>query len=579
MLRIFHKFFEFSGEQKKNFYISIILSIFYSIFEALKIPAIAVVLKDILQNNVTSRTIILSFVIILVSVIGCSVLKNKMTIKQTIGGYTLCADKRIEIGEHLKYVPMGYLNDNSLGYITSITTNKLENLQEVATRVIMMCTQGFINTVVIGLSVIIFDYRIGIEVFSGILIFLLANSMLQKKASSLAHIKTESDSRLVDKILEYIQGISIVKSYNLAHKSSQKVTKAIDDNNDINFNMEKSFIPLMSLQTFILKFMGVIVILTSIYLYLNNSMDLINCILMIICSFIIYGQLESAGNYSALLRVMDDSVDKVNKVFDTPLMDIDGQDIHPENYNIDFKNVSFSYENRRVIHNVSFKIPEKTTTAIVGPSGGGKTTICNLIARFFDVDSGQITIGGNDIRSFKLDSLLKNISMVFQDVYLFQDTIANNIKFGSNNASRDEIIKAAKKACCHDFIMSLPDGYDTVIGEGGESLSGGEKQRISIARAMLKDAPIIILDEATANVDPENEKLLQDAIEELTRNKTIIMIAHRLKTVRNADQILVVENGEIVQKGNHDTLIKEEGIYKRFINIRNEAVGWKIQHA
>lgn len=579
MLRIFHKFFEFSGEQKKNFYSSIILSIFYSIFEALKIPAIAVVLKDVLQNDVTSRTIIISFSIILASVIGCSILKNMMTMKQTIGGYTLCADKRIEIGEHLKYVPMGYLNDNSLGYITSITTNTLENLQEVAKRVIMLCTQGFINTVIISLSVLIFDYRIGIVVFCGILIFLLANNMLQKKSNSLSNIKTESDSRLVDKILEYIQGISIVKSYNLAHKSSQEVMKAIDDNNTINFNMEKCFIPFMSLQTFILKSMGVVVILTSIYFYLDNSMNLINCILMIICSFIIYGQLESAGSYSALLRVMDNSIDKVNKVFDTPLMDIEGQDIEPDNYNIDFKNVSFSYENRKVIDNVSFNIPEKTTTAIVGPSGGGKTTICNLIARFFDVDSGEITIGGKDIRSFKLDSLLKNISMVFQDVYLFQDTIANNIKFGKNNVSREEIIKAAKKACCHDFIMSLPDGYDTVIGEGGESLSGGEKQRISIARAMLKDAPIIILDEATANVDPENEKQLQHAIDELTRNKTIIMIAHRLKTVINADQILVVENGKIVQRGNHNSLIKEDGIYRRFIDIRNAAVGWKIAHA
>uniref|UniRef100_UPI0025E67B14 ABC transporter ATP-binding protein n=1 Tax=uncultured Clostridium sp. TaxID=59620 RepID=UPI0025E67B14 len=457
-------------------------------------------------------------------------------------------------------------------------TNTLENLQEVATRVIMLCTQGFINTVIISLSVLIFDYRIGIVVFCGILIFLLANNMLQKKSNSLSNIKTESDSRLVDKILEYIQGISIVKSYNLAHKSSQEVMKAIDDNNTINFNMEKCFIPFMSLQTFILKSMGVVVILTSIYFYLDNSMNLINCILMIICSFIIYGQLESAGSYSALLRVMDNSIDKVNKVFDTPLMDIEGQDIEPDNYNIDFKNVSFSYENRKVIDNVSFNIPEKTTTAIVGPSGGGKTTICNLIARFFDVDSGEITIGGKDIRSFKLDSLLKNISMVFQDVYLFQDTIANNIKFGKNNVSREEIIKAAKKACCHDFIMSLPDGYDTVIGEGGESLSGGEKQRISIARAMLKDAPIIILDEATANVDPENEKQLQHAIDDLTRNKTIIMIAHRLKTVRNADQILVVENGKIVQRGNHNSLIKEDGIYRRFIDIRN-AVGWKIAHA
>lgn len=576
MLKIFNKFFDFSGKYKKYFYDSIILSVFYSIFEAIRIPAIAIVLKDMLENNMTEKTMFLSLGIMIVSIVGCSILKNKITMKQTIGGYELCANKRIDIAQHLKYVPMGYLNDNSLGYITSITTNTLEMLQDVATRVIMLSTQGFINTCIIGICVLIYDYRIGILIFLGILVFLGVNNIMQKKSNKLSPIKTESDSRLVEKILEYIQGISIVKSYNLSHQSNQKVIKAIDDNNDINYKMEKTFIPIMGLQTFVLKSMGILVILASIYFYLNNSMTLINCVLMIICSFIIYGQLESAGNYSALLRVMDNCVDKVNTVFDTPVMDVEGSEIIPKNYDINFDNVSFSYENRKVIDNMLFNIPQNTTTAIVGPSGGGKTTICNLIARFFDVDKGKITLGGNDIRRYKLDSLLKNISMVFQDVYLFQDTVANNIKFGSNNASREDVIKAAKKASCHDFIINLPNGYDTVIGEGGTSLSGGEKQRISIARAMLKDAPIIILDEATANVDAENEKQLQDAIEELTRNKTIIMIAHRLKTVRNADQILVVDDGKIVQRGDHHSLIKEEGIYKQFIDVRKEAVGWQL---
>lgn len=576
MLKIFNKFFDFSGKYKKYFYDSIILSVFYSIFEAIRIPAIAIVLKDMLENNMTEKTMFLSLGIMIVSIVGCSILKNKITMKQTIGGYELCANKRIDIAQHLKYVPMGYLNDNSLGYITSITTNTLEMLQDVATRVIMLSTQGFINTCIIGICVLIYDYRIGILIFLGILVFLGVNNIMQKKSNKLSPIKTESDSRLVEKILEYIQGISIVKSYNLSHQSNQKVIKAIDDNNDINYKMEKTFIPIMGLQTFVLKSMGILVILASIYFYLNNSMTLINCVLMIICSFIIYGQLECAGNYSALLRVMDNCVEKVNTVFDTPVMDVEGSEIIPKNYDINFDNVSFSYENRKVIDNMLFNIPQNTTTAIVGPSGGGKTTICNLIARFFDVDKGKITLGGNDIRRYKLDSLLKNISMVFQDVYLFQDTVANNIKFGSNNASREDVIKAAKKASCHDFIINLPNGYDTVIGEGGTSLSGGEKQRISIARAMLKDAPIIILDEATANVDAENEKQLQDAIEELTRDKTIIMIAHRLKTVRNADQILVVDDGKIVQRGDHHSLIKEEGIYKQFIDVRKEAVGWQL---
>ena len=236
----------------------------------------------------------------------------------------------------------------------------------------------------------------------------------------------------------------------------------------------------------------------------------------------------------------------------------------------------FGYGEIEVLHNLSFQIPQNTTTAIVGPSGSGKSTICNLITRFYDVNSGSVKIGGHDVREFTCDSLLKNISMVFQNVYLFNDTIRNNIKFGKSDATEDEIIEAAKKACCHDFIMALPEGYDTMIGEGGSSLSGGEKQRISIARAILKNAPIILLDEATASIDPENEHLIQQAISELIQGKTIVTIAHRLATIENADQILVVDHGKIVQKGTHDQLIQKKGIYRSFINIRERAEGWSI---
>lgn len=257
-------------------------------------------------------------------------------------------------------------------------------------------------------------------------------------------------------------------------------------------------------------------------------------------------------------------------------MDTTGADITPKHYDIEMKNVSFAYESRRIIDNVSLRIPEKTTTAIVGPSGGGKTTLTSLIARFWDVQEGEVLLNGRNVKEYSFDSLMRNFSFVFQRVYLFEDTIANNIRFGEPDASMERVIEAAKKARCHDFIMQLPDGYETVIGEGGASLSGGEKQRISIARAILKDSPIIILDEATANVDPENEAELVKAVQELTRNKTIIMIAHRLKTVRNADQILVVDQGRIAQQGTHEQLMKQDGIYRRFVSERSEAASWKI---
>ena len=267
---------------------------------------------------------------------------------------------------------------------------------------------------------------------------------------------------------------------------------------------------------------------------------------------------------------------KAQAILDLPTIDIDGKDIKPENFDIDVEDITFSYEKRRIINNISVHIPQKSTTAIVGPSGGGKTTLCHLISRFWDVDGGSVKLGGVDVREYSMDSLMKNFSFVFQNVYLFSDTIANNIRFGLPEASMEDVMEAAKKACCHEFIMSLPDGYETVIGEGGASLSGGEKQRISIARAIMKDAPIVILDEATANVDPENEQELVSAIEALTKEKTILMIAHRLKTVRNADNILVIDNGKIVEQGTHEQLIKNNGIYHRFVNSRELAVGWKL---
>lgn len=257
-------------------------------------------------------------------------------------------------------------------------------------------------------------------------------------------------------------------------------------------------------------------------------------------------------------------------------MDIEGKDIKPANFNISFENVEFAYSGKKILDDISVDIPQNQMTAIVGPSGAGKTTFCNLIARFWDIDNGKISIGGHDIKEYSLESLMRQISMVFQNVYLFQDTIENNIKFAKPDATHEEVVEAAKKACCHDFIMSLPEQYQTVIGEGGASLSGGERQRISIARAIIKNAPIIIFDEATANVDPENEDKLQLAMEELTRNKTVIMIAHRLKTIKNANQILVLANGKIMQKGTHEELIQIDGIYKKFIEARQIATKWQL---
>lgn len=577
MFEILKKFFKFcSKENRKKFYVSIVLGVIAALFSALKIPAIAVILQAILNNNITSKDIFGPFCIMLVSIIGTSIVKYKATMLQTEAGYGTAANKRIEIAEHMRYLPMGYFNSNSLGYITSVTTNTMESLSDVGTRVVMAVTEGVFSTLVITLMLFFFDVCIGLLIVAGLVIYYLVNSLMQKASRSMASEKIRSDSAVVEKVLEYIKGISEVKSYHLSGKYNRETEKAIDENVNANTAMELGITPYMALQNLVTKFIGIAVSVLSLVFYTSGSMSLLYCIMMVICSFMVMEGLEKAGTNSALIRIVDNCVNKANDILNLPAMDISGEDYTPSNHDIVADHITFSYDKKKIIDDISLSIPEKTTTAIVGPSGGGKTTFCHLLSRFWDVDEGSISLGGKDIRKYSMDSLMQNFSFVFQNVYLFKDTIANNIRFGQPDASMDAVISASKKARCHDFIMSLPNGYDTVIGESGGTLSGGERQRLSIARAIMKNSPIIILDEATANVDPENEKELMEAVDELTKEKTIIMIAHRLKTVQKADNIIVVNNGKIVQQGTHDDLIKQDGIYRRFISGRTQAVSWKI---
>ncbi|MBR3584414.1 MAG: ABC transporter ATP-binding protein [Oscillospiraceae bacterium] len=578
MVKIIQRFFAFCGEEnRRKFHSSIWLGVLQAFFEALKIPAIACMARALLRGAVTTQDILLSFGIMLLSILGSGLIKAKSTMLQTEAGYDTCAKKRVEIAEHMRYLPMGYFNENSLGQITSVTTNVMENLENVATRVVMLVCEGLLTTSLIIVMLFFFDWRIALVLLAGFVLFLLANRLLQKAAGGLAGKKIEADEKLVEKVLEYLQGMAEVKAYHLTGLKSRELNDAIAANAKINTDLEMTLISPMTVQNYIAKLTGVCMVAFSCAFYCADTMDALTAVVMAISAFIVYASLETAGNYSALLRIVDVSVERAQAILDTPQMDITGEDIRPETRDIRADAVEFSYEKRKVIDGVSLQIPERTTTAIVGPSGGGKTTLVNLLARFWDVDTGEVTLGGRNVRDYDMDSLMKNFSFVFQNVYLFHDTIANNIRFGQPEADMETVIAAAKKACCHDFIMSLPDGYDTVIGEGGASLSGGEKQRISIARAMMKDAPVIFLDEATANVDPENENELMRAIQALTAEKTVIMIAHRLKTVEHADQILVIDHGRIVQQGTHESLLAQEGLYKTFIGERRKAASWKVR--
>lgn len=578
MIEILLKFIRFSGKENGDkFKLSIVLGVIEALAAAMKIPAIMYIMIGLLNKEPMEKYIYGSLLIMVISISIGVFCKKYSTVLQTKGGYNASAFTRIKIAKHLRYLPMGYFNSNSIGEISSVTTNTMEILGDVAARVVMLTTQGILETSMIILMLLIFDLRIGIVALIGIVVFFIINSMMQRVSKKDSEEKIECDIELINQIMEYLQGISEVKSYNLFGKQSKKLNDANRACEKINTKMEMLFVPYHFLQNITTKVTASIIVLLCAYFYINDTMELVYCIGMTISAFMLYSSLECAGTYSSLLHVVSICVDKAEAILKLDTMDIDGEEIEPINHNIELNHVSFSYDKRKIIDDISLFIPEKTTTAIVGPSGGGKSTLCNLIARFWDVDEGSVTLGGINIKDYSMNALMSNFSFVFQNVYLFQDTIENNIKFGSQEASHEEVIEAAKKACCHEFISKLPDGYNTVIGEGGASLSGGEKQRISIARAIMKDAPIVILDEATANVDPENEKDLMDAIEALTKEKTIIMIAHRLKTVRHADQIVVVDKGRIVQRGNHDQLMKEDGIYKRFVDARKKAVSWKLE--
>ena len=577
MLSMVKKFFDFCNEKNRNkFYKSVVLGVIDAMFAAMKIPAAFVAIKAILENNLTSTIIFTVIGLMLVSTLGKMVINRFAYMLQTEAGYDTCAMKRIEIGEHLRYLPMGYFNDASLGHITSVTTNTMEQTGDIATRAIMLVLQGGLTTIVIALFMFAFDWRIGLISVVGIGIFFLVNKWTNISVARVADEKLSADREMVGVILEYIQGIAEIRNYNIIGRNQSKVQNSIERKKEADIAAEIAAIPAVGVQNLICKLIGVVIAGAAVYFYLTGTMELVYTIVMLLSSFMIFESLDTCGIYTALLKVIGKGVDLANGILNIEQMDIDGDDIKPANRDIHLEHVGFAYENRKIIDDVTLDIKENTTTAIVGPSGGGKTTITSLIARFWDVQEGKVTLGGRNVKDYSFDSLMENFSFVFQRVYLFEDTIANNIRFGKPDATMDEVIEAAKKASCHEFIMGLPDKYETVVGEGGATLSGGEKQRIAIARAIMKDAPIIILDEATANVDPENEKELTQAIENLTKQKTIIMIAHRLKTVRNADQIIVVDKGKIVQKGRHEELMEQDGIYKNFITGRKQAVSWKI---
>lgn len=577
MIGVFRKIWDFAGTEQKNIRNSILLGFVNAVFHAMQLWALFVVLSALVEGSKSKETALTALGIMLLSIAGKIVTQYVSQLQRTHAGYFMVAEKRVYIGDKLKVVPMGFFNQNSLGQLTAVATTTLSDVENAAPVVLVTSLGGFLNSLVFSLTIFLFDWCIGLIVAAGVVLFLYVVSLMEKRSRADIPKRQAAQATLVEKVLETIQGMSVVKAFDLDDAKGKKVDQAIDESCEKNSVLERAVNPYVAAQQVILNLCSAAILFASISFYLNGTLSLVYCLMMMVSSFMVFEQLKTAGSSMANLRITESSINRANEIDSVPVMDDHGRKIVPETHDIELESVDFSYETRPVLQDVSLRILDKTTTAIVGPSGSGKTTLCNLIARFWDVNGGRVSIGGHDVKDYTLNSLMANISMVFQNVYLFNDTIENNIKFGKPNATHDEVVAAAKKACCDDFIDALPDGYNTVVGEGGAALSGGEKQRLSIARAMLKDAPIVIFDEATANVDPENEDRLQAAIEALTRDKTIIMIAHRIKTVRHADQIVVLDGGRIVQRGTHDELLAQKGIYSDFVGMREKAIGWKLE--
>ena len=578
MLKIIRRVLRLSGNLSKRIWGSFICGFLESMFGLLPIAAVFLVLIE-LQNGqpITGQTWGIVIGLIAGGLILRMIFKYLVYRLQSTAGLEFVARERIALGDRLRNVPMGFFHDNSVGDITATVTTDLNFLENYSMHILDKVTTGVLSMIVMAGCILAFDWRIGLIFVAGILLSFPIYSHMQKKGKALSAKRQKIQSEAVAATLEYVQGISVVKSFNMCDKNLSDIEDAYESNAAASYGVERVFTPLNMTYSMVFRISACMIMLCAGILAVGGDLSFANLAVILIASFTIFNPIEVMGQMTTMIRTMDAALDRVERIKQAKKIDENGRDIPLDSFDIGFEHVSFAYENGNpILKDVSFSIPQGSMTAIVGPSGGGKTTITRLIARFWDVQEGSITIGGHDVKEFTCDSLLKNMSMVFQNVYLFHDTIENNIKFGCPDATHEQVVEAAKKACCHDFISALPQGYDTVIGEGGSTLSGGEKQRISIARAMLKDAPIILLDEATASVDPENEVHLQQAISALVKNKTLIVIAHRLSTIRDADLILVVDNGKIVEKGVHAELIQQKGIYQKFWNIRQKARNWKL---
>jgi ATP-binding cassette subfamily B protein len=577
MIRSLKKIFLFSGERQKTFIRSLILTLLKNCFAVLQICGIMVLLDAILQDAPLRPTIIKLVIITLVCMIGSFIVSYAEQVAMLSTSFCMIEDKRLSIGTLLKRVPLGLFSGNRAEAIQATLTSTMASAEMASAYSISGVIGGFLSTAATLLMLIFYEWHIALITFLCMAAYFGVINWQMSVSKKNSHVQREAMNKMIASAITFIHGIKVTKAFSF-RDGDKNIRADIEGSSKANSWLTDVTMPSQFAGNICIAVFETAIIVMDLMLYFQmQAIGLDKAIVLLIISFFVFSSMNQAGINLSMIGLLESAIDEVNELESTPVLETAEPVQSVQGQEITFEDVCFSYDGNEVLHHIDLHLKPHTTTAVIGPSGSGKTTLCQLIARFWDVDSGHIRIGGTDIRQIDDTELMKHISMVFQKVYLFEDTIENNIRLGKPDATHEEVVAAAKAASCDEFISQLPDGYQTIISEGGGSLSGGEKQRISIARAILKDAPIIILDEATSALDAENEQAIMDAIDRLTRSKTVIMIAHRMKTVRNADQIIALENGSVVQCGTHEELIRTDGLYKRFISNREQAGTWRIR--
>jgi len=572
MLKILHRIVNMTGKYKARIRASYITAFLKGIMMKVPLMLCFFCISFFMQGQMDKTKCIYFGIAVLVSVILEAVFEHISNVLQSATGYMVFADMRLKLGDHLRKMPMGYFTEGNIGKISSVLSTDMVFIEENCMGVLSELVMFLISQSLMVVMMFVMDFRMGLLSLLVVGIFVIVGNLMLKTTMRHSVTKQEASESLTEEVLDFAEGIGIIKSYNMLGEKSKRLTDEFEKSCKKSIEFEVEYSP-WSRALYLTFGIGTAAVLAlSAYLYVTGAISNVYLVGMALFLFDVFVSIKSYYSQMARLTVTSASLDRIEEVFAAEELKDDGKNdlgsVLDSDSEIEYDNVGFAYTDKDVLSNVSFTVKQGEMTALVGPSGGGKSTIASLLARFWDVKSGKILVRGEDIRDVSLGSLMDQISMVFQRVYLFQDTVYNNIAIGRPDATREEVEEAAKKARCYDFIMQLPDGFDTVIGEGGASLSGGEQQRISIARCILKDSPIVILDEATASVDADNERAIQEAISELCKDKTLLVIAHRLRTIRDADQILVVSDGKINERGNHETLMAQNGTYAHMVMLQ-----------